>query len=129
MVGRPPSHSALQRAESQVMCISSVTVSGLAAFMHNTLVSINNNTPHQALVGRQPHLFPYPFGGDCHGGLDIKWQNGLVHVRELAAVAITETTTTQRVALDDKRNQIAAMQRSDHQPRYLVDIWYDPPPQ
>ena len=32
-----------------------------------------------------------------------------------------------RLQRGDKRNQVASIERSEHQPGDLVDIWYDPP--
>ena len=59
--------AALQRAEAQVikesLCISFTTVLGLVTFMHNALVCINNHTPYQGLLGRQPSLLPLLEGG------------------------------------------------------------------
>ena len=74
----PLIRSALQRTESQVfkeiLVASSVTVSGLVTFMHDALASINNHTPYQALLGRQPHLLP-PLEGGYYGDLGVKGQN------------------------------------------------------
>lgn len=94
--------------------------------MHNAPVPINNHTPHQAFLGRQPHALPVLEGG-CHGGLDAKGRNNRARVREIAAVAITEVIATQRLARADKRNQVVAMERSEHKPGDLVDIRYDHP--
>ena len=109
--------AALQRAECQVikesLCISFSTVLGLVTFMHNALVCINNHTPYQALLGRQPHLLP-PLEGGYHGDLDVKGQNNLARVREIAAVSIIEATAKQRLARGDKRQQVAALQRADY---------------
>ena len=70
--------SALQHCESQVLkeslVVSFVTVLGFVAVMHNAFTSINNHTPYQALLGRQPHLLP-PFEGGYYGDLDVKGQN------------------------------------------------------
>ena len=66
--------SALQRAETQVtkesLCVSFNVVLGLVTSMHNALVSINNYTPYQALLGRQPALLPPPPRGR------ISWRPG-----------------------------------------------------
>lgn len=67
--------SALQRAEVQAingsLCISFNAVLGLVMFMHDALICISSHTPHQALLGRQPHALP-PFECGCHGGLGVK---------------------------------------------------------
>lgn len=122
--------SALQRAEAQVikesLCISFNAMPGLVAFMHNSLVLITNHTPYQALPGRRPHLLP-ALGRGHHGDLNVKGQNAVAGVREIAAVAINEATAKQRLDRGDKRNQFAAIRRSEHQAGDLVDIWYDPP--
>lgn len=122
--------SALQTAESQVinasLCVSCVTVFGLVTFMHDALDSINNHTPYQTLPGRQPHSLP-PQEGGYHGDLDATGQNTFARVRQFDAVAIVEATARQRPARGDKRNQVAAMERSEHAFGDLVDIWYDPP--
>ena len=65
--------------------------------------------------------------GGCHGDLDVKGQNNLVRVREIAAVAIIEAIAKMRLARGGQPNQVAAIQRSGHQARDLVDIWYDLP--
>lgn len=73
-----PIVSALQRADSQVigdlLWVSFVTVSGLVTSMHNAMFAINSHTFYQALLGRQPHLFPL-IEGWYHGVLDTKGQN------------------------------------------------------
>ena len=69
--------------------------------MHNALVCINQRTPYQALLGRQPHLSPLLEGG-YHGDLDVEGQNHLARVREIAAVFIIEATAKQRFARGDK---------------------------
>ena len=54
--------SALQCAESQgikeSLRVNFVAVLGLVTFMRDGLVSINNRTPYQALLGRRFHLLP-----------------------------------------------------------------------
>ena len=64
--------SALHRAETQVikesLCVSFGIVLGFVTFMHNALVCINNHTPYQALLGRQPNLLP-PLEGGYYGGV------------------------------------------------------------
>ena len=70
------------------LCISSTTVLGLVAFMHNALVLINNHTLYQAVLGREPHLLP-PLEGGYHGYLDVNGQHDLARTGEIAAVAIT----------------------------------------
>ena len=94
--------------------------------MHNALVSSNNHTFDQALLGRQFHLLP-PLEGGYNGDLDIKGQHNLAHVREIVAVATIEATPNQRSFRGDKRNQIVAEERSDHKAGDFVDIWYDLP--
>ncbi|MEM7304697.1 MAG: TIGR04211 family SH3 domain-containing protein, partial [Pseudomonadota bacterium] len=42
--------------------------------------------------------------------LDVKGQNNLARVREIAAIAIIEATAKQRLARGDKRQQVAALQ-------------------
>ena len=122
------SRSALQRAESQVvkesLAVSSVIVLGLVAIVHNALASINNHIPYQALLGRQPHLLP-PLEGGYFGGLDVRRQNNLAGVREVAAVAIIEATARQRLELGDFHTQIVAQELAEHQAADLVDIWHD----
>ena len=90
--------AALQRAEAQVIkesrCISFTTVLGLVTFMRNAFVCINNRTPCQALLGRQPSLLP-PLEGGYYGDLDVKGQNDLARVREIAAIATIEATAKQ----------------------------------
>lgn len=121
--------SALQRFGSQVikdsLVVSFVTAQGFVTFIHNALISINNDTPYQALLGRQSHFLP-PVEGGYHGGLDQRGQNNLVSVREIVAVAIVEAIATQRIQRDDTRKQTVAQERAEHQPGDLVDIWYDP---
>lgn len=94
--------------------------------MHNALVCVNNRTPYQALPGRQLHLFP-PLTGGYRAGLHVKGQDNLARVREMFVVAIIQATTKQMLARGDERNQVVAMDVSEHQPGGLVDIWYDPP--
>ena len=119
--------SAVQRAESQVIkesfCISFTIVLGVVTFLHNALVCINQHTPYQALLGRQPHLLP-PLEGGYHGDLDVKGQNNLARVREIVAIAITEATAKQRLQRGAKGNQVGAIERAEHHPGDLVDIWY-----
>ena len=90
----------LRRAEAQViqesLCISFQTVLGLVTFMHNAIVCINNHTPYQALLGRQPSLLP-PLEGGYHGDLDVKGQKEIARVREFAAISVIEATAKQRV--------------------------------
>lgn len=122
--------SALQRAGSRVikelLCISSTAALGLAIYMHNAIICSNNNTSYQALVGRRPHLLP-PLEGGYHGDLDAKGQIHIHRVREIVSVAITEATAKQRFVRGSTRNQVVSIERSEHQPGDLVDIWYDPP--
>ena len=59
--------------------------------MHNALVCINNHTPYQALLGRQSHLLPSLKGG-CYGNLDVKGQNNLARVSEIAAAGTIRGT-------------------------------------
>lgn len=83
----------LQRAEAQVikesLCVSFNRAFGLVAFMHNARVSINNQTPYQALLGRQQHFLP-PLEGGYYGDLGVKGQNDFAGVRRTTAVAIIE---------------------------------------
>lgn len=122
--------SALQRAESHAikesLRISANTVQGLVTFMHNDVASLNLRTPHRALLGRRAHLLP-PLEGGYRGGLDTKGQNNVVRVREVAAIAVIQVMVQHGFARGGKRNQIASMERSEHKPGDLVDIWYDPP--
>ena len=122
--------SASQRAGSQVikesLCVRFSTVFGLVTFMHFVSISISNRTPHQTFPGRRPILLP-PFEGGYHGYLGAAGQNNLVRVRETVAVASVQATAKQRLAGGDKRNQVVAIGRRDHQPRDLVDIWHEPP--
>ena len=48
-------------------------------------------------------------------------------MRGVAAVAIIEAIAKMRHQRGDKRNQVASIERFEHQPGDLVDIWYDPP--
>lgn len=94
--------------------------------MHNAPIPANNHTLYQALPSRQPHIAP-PVGGGDYGDVDVKGQNYLARVREIAAIAAIQATTKQRIARGDEHNQIAAIPRSEHQAGDLVDNWYDPP--
>ena len=100
--------SALQRVEAQVLkeslCVSFVILLGLITFMHNALTSINNHTPYQALLGRQPHLLP-PLEGWYFGDLDVRGRNNLARVRETAAVVIIEAIAKARLARGDYHKQ------------------------
>ena len=56
----------------------------------------------------------------------LMWRdNNLARVREIAAVAIIEAAAKQRLVRYDKRNQIASLDRPDHQTGDLGDLWYD----
>lgn len=92
--------------------------------MHNASVCASNRSPYHALFGRQPHLLP-PLEGGYHGDLDIKGQNNIVRVREIAAIATILGTAKQRLLRGDERNQVVARERGERQPDDLVDIWYD----
>lgn len=48
-----------------------------------------------------------------------------MRVRGIAAVSIAEATAKQRFARGDKRNQVVAMERSEHNLGNSVDIWHD----
>ena len=117
--------AALQRAGSQVieesLCISFHTVLGLFTFMRNAFVCINNHTPYQVLLGRQPHLLP-PLEGGYYGDLDVTGQHNLARVKEIAAISIIEPTAKQRFARGDKRQQVVALQGAEYLPGDLVDI-------
>ena len=77
-------------------------------------------------MGRQPHLL-LPLEGGYLEDFDVRGQNDLAGVREIAAVAIIEATVEARLRRGDYHKQIAAQERAEHQPADLVDIWYDPP--
>ena len=123
-----PIRSTLQGAEAQVInesfCSSFNIVLGLVIFLHDAFVPINNRTPYKVLRGRQPHRLPF-LEGVPNGDLDVTGHDNLAGVREIAAVAIIEATAKQRLVRDDKRDQVAAIDRSEHQAGDLVDIWYD----
>lgn len=118
--------SALQRAEGQVikeaLRISFTTVLGLCMCMHNALVLRNNHTPYRAIFGRQPRRLQ-PLEGGRYGGAGVKVRHEFVRVRAATAVAIIEATAKQRLARGDERNQTAVIERAEHQPGDLVDIW------
>ena len=121
--------SALQRADAQVtkesLHISFNTVLGLVIFMHNALVCINNNILYQVLQGRWPHRLP-PLEGGYHGDLNVNGQHNLASVREIAAGAIIHIIAQQRLVRGDTRNQVPFVERSEHVPRNLTAMWYDP---
>ena len=48
-------------------------------------------------------------------------------VREIVVAALAETTAKHRFARSDTRNQIASVERSEHNPGGLSDSWYVPP--
>ena len=91
-------------------------------FMHKVPVPAHNHTPHQAFPSRRPHLLQFAEGG-YHGDLDTRGQNNFVRVRETVAVATIEATAEKRSARGGKSNQAVAMERGQHQPSDLVDIW------
>ena len=92
--------------------------------MHNALVCINNQTFYQALPGRQPHLLP-PLEGGHHGDPDTKGQHKFARVRGVVAVAVIGAIAKQRLVRGDERSQAVAMDRSEHTPGDLVDVWYE----
>ena len=122
--------SALQRAESQCikesLCINVAIALGLATVMHNAPTCINNHTQYQALLGRHPICYPHLEGG-YFGDLDVRGQNDLARVREIAALAPIEATTEQRLARGDYHKQVVAQEGAEFQQGDLVDIWYCPP--
>ena len=123
--------SALHKAETQALkeslCVSFTTVLGLVTFMHNALTCINNHTPYNALLGRQPHLLPPLEGGYFGSELSVRGQNRLARVREIAAIAIIEATAKARLNRGDYHKQVVAQERSEFSPGDLVDMWYEPP--
>ena len=62
-------------------------------------------------------------------GLNTKNPNNLARAREIAIATIIRTTTKPRSARGDKRNQIIALERNEHKPKDLLNIWYDLPNQ
>ena len=122
----------LQRAESQAiresLCISFIIVLGrISNFYAQCARTTYNHTPYQALLGRQPHLLQALEGGYRGEGYTQNAKFNTPRVRGIVVVAIIEATARQRFVRGGGRNQIASRQMSEHEPGYLVDIWYDPP--
>ena len=92
-------------------CDSFIAVFGLVAFMHNVFISINIRICYPALLGRHRALFPF-FEGDCHGDFDTHDPNKFAHVRESAAGATTEATTSQMLVRGDVGQTTVAQQRA-----------------
>lgn len=109
--------------ESRCVCIGIAFAQ--VTLMYDAFISINNFTPYQAVLGRHPNLLP-PLECGSFGDLDVSGQNNLARIREIIATSIVEAIAKMRLARDDKRNQVASVERSEHLPGDLVDIWYGP---
>ena len=99
-------------------------------FMHDSLTVINNSTPYQALLGRQPAML-HPLEGGHSGQVESQSRletNTRHHarVREIAAMNIIEATARARLVRADKHNTRLAAERLQFQPGYLCDIWFEP---
>lgn len=112
--------------------------------MHNRFIVINKSTAYQAPLGTQPSILPPLEGGDIkenneqcavHGGLhrrnavhDLSAEGlrDLARAREIAAAQIIEATALSRLQMANIHKTVAAVERSEHAPNDLVDIWYEP---
>ena len=60
---------------------------------------------------------------DIFWDLDTQGQKNIARVREIAVIVAIEVTVKMRLQRGDKRNQVVAQERSEHNFGDLVDIW------
>ena len=129
--------SSLQTAEAQLvtegLAVPFEQVLSSCVFMHNSLTVINNTTPYQALLGRQPAMLP-PFEGGHSGEVDSQARSETntrhhARVREVTAMSYIEATARARLLRIEKHKARPAAERLDTQafvPGALCDIWFEP---
>jgi len=108
-------------------------VLAIVTFMHNAMTVINGSTPYQALIGRQPQLFPSLEGGTLEErGVEEPLVNSRMdcrhnaRVREIAAEGIIESIATSRIEQAQKSKTRPDMRLEQYQRKELVDIWFEP---
>jgi len=99
-------------------------------FAKNALTVINDSTPYQAVLGRQPSILP-PLEGGYNGSLvDDQARpetgcRGTTRVREIAACNIIETVARARMERAHKHKTRKAVEILELQPGSVVDLWFD----
>jgi len=102
----------------------------IVLFMKNSLTVINNHTPYQGLLGRQPAMLPPIEGG--HGGQvasHARAETGMrdeARVREIEAGSIIESIARTRLTRADDSQSRSSLERAEHKVGDLVDIWFEP---
>jgi hypothetical protein len=103
----------------------------IVLFAKNSLTVINDSTPYQAVMGRQPSILP-PLEGGYNGSLVDDQSRpesdcrGVSRTRELAACNIIESTARMRMERANKHKTRPAVETMEHAAGNLVDIWFDP---
>ena len=106
-------------------------VLAITTFAKNALTVINESTPYQAVLGRQPRILPPLEGGyqlqmDDSPARDGSHVRNQARIREIAAGNIIEATAKMRLQRADRHKTIAAGERSELTPGTLVDLWFEP---
>ena len=110
---REAMHRTEQQCKKEGLIATVEQVLATVVLMHNSLICINNSTPYQALLGRQPAMLPPLEGGyleekaprsdkgpEIHPevvDLDVVAQRDMARVREIAACNIIQATAIARL--------------------------------
>ena len=102
----------------------------VVTFMKNSLTVVNESTPYNALLGRQPLMLPPMEGGhtgqyDSMARIETNSRNE-ARVREVAMSNIVEGLAKSRVERADRHKTRGAIERQEYAIKDLVDLWFEP---